>query len=115
MASSSSASAPTSTARPQTTGQKTSSSPACPKTGKDLGCIEDSRSNFRRFCGSLLSYALPVTFYATVFRPFTQHASTIRVLRRPPSHPFLTQKVDFATTISSMPTYEYVCEKCGHQ
>src|SRR5262249_43971898 len=28
---------------------------------------------------------------------------------------FLTLAVDFVTTISRMPTYEYVCEKCGHQ
>jgi len=27
----------------------------------------------------------------------------------------LTLHADFVTTISRMPTYEYVCEKCGHQ
>ena len=33
----------------------------------------------------------------------------------PVFHPFLTNEVDFVTTIPRMPTYEYVCEKCGHQ
>jgi putative FmdB family regulatory protein len=50
--------------------------------------------------------------------PLSLHASrrpSFEFCGLPPSHPFLTQKVDFATTISPMPTYEYVCEKCGHQ
>jgi putative FmdB family regulatory protein len=62
---------------------------------------------FRAFDLRISNFSSRITHHVSRF-----NASTLPFSQRLPS---LTLNADFVTTISRMPTYEYVCEKCGHQ